>query len=141
MKNITAMTAVDLITPEQAAEWRSIEDSYTQWRNTPEVNALPLPTALTNEQRGKLEQYEFYTNPPAKYCVYINVDTIPRATTWTGAFLGRITVRNKWRSNFGDRRFSFTLQAINGKEYWGIAYSDSGDYARIYIKKEKSGKA
>lgn len=88
----------------------------------------------TNEERSAVEVYEFVTNPPDKYFLYINC-TKRIATTWTGDKLGDVSFGSEYRDNFGGKRVPITVYAINGKRYHGTYYKSSGDYARIKLAK------
>lgn len=90
--------------------------------------------APTNEERSAVEVYEFCTNPPQTYFLYINC-TKKEATTWTGDKLGSVSFGSEWRDNFGGKRVPITVYAINGKRYHGTYYKSSGDYARIKLCK------
>jgi hypothetical protein len=85
---------------------------------------------VTNEERSALEVFEFCTNPPDKYLLYISREK-QAATTWTGGLLGHVTFGREYGDNFGGRRAPVWIQAINGKQYHGTYYKSSGDFARI----------
>lgn len=93
---------------------------------------FPYAKEVTNELRSAIETYEFVKTPPVKYFIYISEKT-KEATTWTGQKLGRVIFNTEYNSNFGDRRISIIVHAINGKTYTGTFYKSSGDYARIKI--------
>lgn len=100
---------------------------------------------MTNEQRGKLEQFEVWRDKPARLFAYVRIDDYSgkrrtargvrphdkaSVTVWTGEPLGFGHVGNVWRSNFGDRRASVCV-VIAGVTYSGTAYIDAGDYCRL----------
>jgi hypothetical protein len=89
---------------------------------------------LTNEERSKLEVYEFCHKPPENYILYIN-EKESIATTWMGEKLGKVIFGKEWKSNMGDVRISIVIKAINGKTYCGTYYKSSGDFAKIRLKK------
>jgi hypothetical protein len=89
---------------------------------------------MTNDERSALEVFEFCTNPPDKYFLYIN-EKNHTATTWTGETLGRVFLGREYRDNFGGRRVPITVRGINGLTYHGTYFKSSGDYARVRVKK------
>lgn len=93
-------------------------------------------TAPTNEERSIVEVYEFVIRPPERYFLYIDEKT-NRATTWTGANLGSVTLGRPFRDNFGGKRRSVTMRGINGRTYHGWAFVSSGSYARVKISRKK----
>lgn len=95
---------------------------------------------VTNEERSLVEEYDWMTNPPTKYLIYIteSAGSAPglsfsaRATTWTGLHLGNVIESGRmFRSNFGDVRVPINVFGTNGKMYFGTYYRSSGNYARI----------
>lgn len=133
------------MTTEQ--EYRLLKDKYDTYHkaykeymrehktNWMPVGAVDLPSP-TNEETSAIEVYEFATNPPDKYFLYVD---LPKqvVTTWTGELLGKIMSTGKThRSNLGDVRVPIRIKAINGKEYHGTFYKSAGDYARIEMYKE-----
>src|SRR5439155_26054876 len=89
---------------------------------------------VSNEERSALEVFEFVTNPPDKYFLYIN-EKNRTATTWPGEKLGDVSFGCEYRDNFGGERIPVNVYAINGKTYHGTYYKSSGNYARIRMKK------
>lgn len=103
---------------------------------------------VTNEERSAVEVYEFMTDPPTRYFLYISEDkarfrfvqsvavpTDGRATTWTGEELGRVSFGTPFRSGFGDLRIPVRVYAINGKTYAGTYFKSAGSYARVKMCK------
>lgn len=91
---------------------------------------------VTNDERSQVEEYEWMTNPPEKYFLYIN-ETGQRATatTWTGQLLGQVSFGQSYRDNFGGKRIPVTVQGTNGREYYGTYFTSAGNYARIKARK------
>ena len=129
-----------MITPDQAADIRKRNDALMAWVDSirgkngwasyrPEDKPGDVPD-VTNEERSALEVFEFCTNPPDKYFLYINRDK-QSATTWTGDLLGHVSFGREYRDNFGGIRVPVTVRAINGLTYHGTYYKSSGDFARI----------
>ena len=83
-----------------------------------------------------MEVFDFITNPPDKYFLYISEKTAT-ATTWTGDALGQVSFGREYRDNFGGKRVPVTVRDINGLIYHGTYYKSSGDYARIKANKRK----
>lgn len=142
------MTAPNLITAQVAADIRAREDRLNRWlngRNCYKLEDVPADARLTNEERSALELYDFCTDPPARYFLYIRMDDDKGqgfyrqgiATTWMGDMLGRATFGPSWRSNFGDHRRAVRIRAVNGRTYVGTYYYDAGDYARVRAVREK----
>ena len=98
------------------------------------IKVAGIDRSPTNEERSAVEVYEFCTDPPDKYFLYINC-TKKEATTWTGDKLGTVAFGCEFRDNFGGKRVPITVYAINGKKYHGTYYKSSGDYARIKMAK------
>ena len=97
------------------------------------ADAVP-PVSITNEERGRLEQFLFATNPPARYFLYINEER-KVATTWVGDILGRVTFGRAWQDNFGGKRIAVRIEGINGRTYTGTYFQSSGQYARVRLLK------
>jgi hypothetical protein len=136
-----------VITPEQAQDIRTRNDALMAWVDSirgkngwasyrPEDKPAHIPN-VTNEERSALELFDFVTNPPDKYFLYINTAT-RKATTWTGDVLGHVFFGREWRDNFGGRRVPITISAINGRVYHGTYFKSSGDFARIRQSKKKA---
>lgn len=71
--------------------------------------------------------------------------TIATITTCVNVTLsvGKVTVTGHYRSNMGDRRTTFRAQLPTGamgklQEWYGTAYTDAGDYARLTRCKNQS---
>jgi hypothetical protein len=138
-----------MITKEKYQELRERLERFELWLNgrtsyDPKEIPSDVPT-VTNDERSSIEVYEFCTNPPERYTLYIGENpagyTAPgskhMATTWTGEYLGDVTFGRKYRDNFGGTRIPINVEAINGKSYYGTYYTSSGNYAHIRIKKGK----
>lgn len=121
---------------------------YENWRNGRQsVNVSDIPDNLkhvSNDMRGKVEQYEFLHNPPDKYFLYYSERPINDrgsfqtwGTTWNGEILGRIHTGKEWRDNFGGKRVSFIMSGINGLTYHGTYFKSAGDYCRIKQSKKQ----
>jgi len=132
-----------VITPEQAQDIRTRNAALNQWIDTirgkngwasykPEDKPANVPD-VSNEERSALEVFEFVSNPPDKYFLYIN-EKDHTATTWTGEKLGNVSFGREYRDNFGGKRIPVNVYAINGKTYHGTYYKSSGDYARVRVK-------
>ena len=132
-----------MITPEQAQDIRTRNAALNQWIDTirgkngwasykPEDKPANVPD-VSNEERSALEVFEFVSNPPDKYFLYIN-EKDHTATTWTGEKLGNVSFGREYRDNFGGKRIPVNVYAINGKTYHGTYYKSSGDYARVRVK-------
>jgi hypothetical protein len=135
-----------VITPEQAADIRKRNDALMTWVDSirgkngwasyrPEEKPADVPN-VTNDERSALEVFEFCTNPPEKYFLYIS-DANRTATTWTGDALGNVLFGREYRDNFGGKRVPVTVRAINGHTYHGTCFKSSGNYARIKAAKAK----
>jgi hypothetical protein len=99
----------------------------------PEITITQEQVDERNREISKREVAEFIANPPTKYFAYINEQT-RKMTTWTGDFLGAVSFGKEYRSNFGDKRVSISVMAVNGKHYYGTYYKDSGNYCRIKLQ-------
>ena len=136
-----------MITPDQATDIRKRNDALMAWVDSirgkngwasyrPEDKPANVPD-VTNEERSALEVFEFCTNPPDKYFLYINREK-QSATTWTGDLLGQVSFGREYRDNFGGRRVPVTVRAINGLTYHGTYYKSSGGFARIRQSKQSA---
>ena len=134
-----------MITPEQANDIRARNNALMAWVDSirgkngwasyrPEDKPAHVPD-VTNEERSALEVFEFVTNPPDKYFLYIS-EKNRTATTWTGDLLGHVSFGREYRDSFGGKRVPITVRVINGHTYHGTYFKSSGNYARI--KKAKS---
>lgn len=108
-----------------------------------QTNSVPIEVyktfpKVTNADRSAIEVYEFCTEKPLKYFLYIN-EKERTATTWTGEKLGVVSFGRKYRDNFGAIRVPVTVQGINGISYYGTYYQSTGDYARITAFKKQRG--
>jgi hypothetical protein len=126
-----------MITPAQAADIRSRNDALMAWVDSIRGNngwasyrPEDKPADVPDEERSALEVFEFCSNPPDRYFLYINSEK-QAATTWTGELLGHVTFGREYGDNFGGRRVPVLIRAINGKQYHGTYYKSSGDFARI----------
>lgn len=88
------------------------------------------PVEFTNEDRSKIEVYEWLRDQPEKYFLYIDEKTWT-AATWMGDKLGRVYPGKKYRDNFGGVRMSIVVYGTNKMKYYGTYYMSSGNYARI----------
>jgi hypothetical protein len=129
-----------MITQDQAADIRQRNDALMAWVDSirrksgwasyrPEDKPTHVPD-VTNDERSALEIFEFRSNPPDKYFLYINEDK-HTATTWTGDVLGQVTFGSEYRDNFGGKRQPVWVRGINGKQYHGTYFKSSGNFARI----------
>ena len=148
-----------MLTREQYEETRGRIDAFEQWRGSRtciDPSEIPEELDVTNSERSAVEVYEFMTNPPAHYFLYVQPEGMPPAsiaprdvryrgitregssglaTTWTGEKLGDVQFGRTFRSSFGDTRVSIRVYAINGKTYAGTFYKSAGDYARVKMCK------
>lgn len=118
----------------EAAAKKWTTDNKTNGIPVETTNTFPYAAEVNNDMRSAVETYEFIGNPPEKYFLYINEEK-RIATTWTGQQLGTLVFGREYTATFGDKRQSITVNAINGKTYYGTYYKSSGDYARIKAKK------
>jgi hypothetical protein len=115
----------------------SIQDKNGWACYNPEDKPLSIPD-VSNAERSALEVWNFYTEIPTRYTLYIN-EAKQLATTWTGERLGVVDFGREWRDNFGGTRVSINVHAINGCLYHGTYYKSSGNYARIKLAKKSTG--
>lgn len=122
----------ELISAAEAADIRARYDA------NPEANDT------TNEERGRLEQFEVWRDTPPALFAYAKFTDYsgnvrqgkPQAhdkasvTVWTGAPLGYGHCGRVWQSNLGDWRASLTV-TIAGETYSGTAFVTAGDYCRL----------
>lgn len=103
-----------------------------------ELMARMLPPRPTNEESSAVEVFQFKHLPPWKYFLYIN-EKLQLATTWIGDKLGDVQFGRLYCSpgfgGIGSKRQAIRIKAINGKNYYGVYYKSSGDYARVKMCK------
>jgi hypothetical protein len=94
---------------------------------------------VDNDERSRLEVYDFVKVKPVKYIAYVyEIDGRPASiTTWTGEIIGRVTsVFPAYRSCFGDKRVNFRARMICGRTFSGTYYKSAGDYCRLKVFKK-----
>jgi len=142
-----------MITPEQAADIRQRNDALMAWVDSirgkngwasyrPEDKPAHVPD-VTNDERSALEVFDFVTDPPDKYFLYVNEET-HEATTWTGDKLGDVRFGRAYKCPaFGgsSTHVPITIRAINGLTYHGIYFKSSGNFARIRQSKQQKVRA
>ena len=133
-----------MITKEQAEQIRKDNAQFMAWVDTQRgrngwasYKPSDVPAGIpqpTNEQRSALEVYDFVTDPPEKYFLYID-EQKKIATTWTGECLGNVLFGREFESpafgGFPSKRVPITLYAINHATYYGTYFKSSGSYARV----------
>ncbi len=125
----------DDIMAREAVRKQFLDHKRRRYITAEEAKTLPR---VTNEEISAAEVYEFISDPPDKYFVYINEER-HEATTWIGEKLGNVTGLSQTpkRSNFGDFRVYIDVYGINGKKYHGVYFKSAGDYARIKMYKHQ----
>jgi hypothetical protein len=141
-----------------AAEYQDImarEAEHNRLRNgrgsisATEYANWPASAQLTNEERSKAEVYQFVTDPPTKYVLYVKQNEaadspgvgswryapLCTVTTWTGETLGSGQLGRRYDNNIGGYRRSICFAGINGCQYYGTYYESSGDYAIVTMCK------
>lgn len=107
---------------------------YTPEENAAIARAAGLRKPPSNRARGKLELYEFKSNPPDKLFAYYENDAQvgSRVKTWTGDELGRVTHRGKEaRKINGGRSVAIRIRGINGVTYAGTCNLTGGTYCNL----------
>lgn len=98
-----------------------------------------LPPNPSNDELGQLEDYDWRTNPPDRYFLYVeeNDNNKPvKVTNWTGITLGTITsfgnVLTCYTPNGGRyQKQAISFKGTNGCDYHGWYQCSSGTYARV----------
>lgn len=137
---------MQLISPEVAAEYRGRSTRHDVWALqfkkpngwiviTPdEQKTCPADAQISNDERGKLEQYEIVSDPPASLFAYVRPDhdraSAVTVTVWTGEPLGYGVWGPVYRDNFGGERRTVRAR-IGGADYSGFAPVSAGDYCRL----------
>lgn len=103
----------------------------------PEEKPANVPD-VTNEERSKVEVFEFMRDKPRRYFAYVRLQAghqVP-VTTFTGDILGQIV----WLGQpytvagfgpFPSVRQNLRIEAINGLVYSAVYFKSSGDYCRM----------
>ena len=105
------------------------------WASYREEDRPATVPAVSNDERSAIEVYEFVSNPPERYFLYVNEDA-RTVTTWTGEKLGDLLRGDGYYSSFGDMRVPVTVHAINGRTYHGTYYKSAGSYARVKMARQ-----
>lgn len=137
---------------EEYKEARKKLDAYQTavdaWMKANKTNGIPgevtkdFPYAseVNNDLRSKVEKFEFLSEEPVKYFVYVS-EKNGTATTWTGQKLGDVSFGREFRSNMGDKRVPISVKALNGLNYYGTFFKSAGDYAIIKKSKKQAQQA
>lgn len=126
----------------------SYQDAVNAWMKANKTNGIPtevtkdFPYAseVNNDLRSKIEKYEFLSQEPIKYFIYVS-EKNKTATTWTGQKLGDVTFGRAFKSNMGDMRVPISVKALNGLNYYGTFFKSAGDYAVIKKSKKQNAPA
>jgi hypothetical protein len=138
------------IDAEEAAELRARQDRNATWSaqfikpngwtviDAAEQATCPADARITNEERGRLDQFETRRDKPERLFAYVKrlPDSRIAVTTWMGDVLGYGTHGRTYRSNFGDARTPIWFR-IDGADYTGTHYTGAGDYCRARRSKKK----
>lgn len=144
----------ELKTIEEYEELKQIQSQYNEWAKqyvqkngwtVIPADAIP-PVKFDNDDRSAMELWEWKTNPPEKYFIYIRETKEPpkgfpyekplwEAITFTGQKLGNVRYGKEYKSpcfgSWPSIRQSITVYGSNGVKYYGTYHKSSGDYARI----------
>jgi hypothetical protein len=136
-----------MVTETQYSELKSRQAIYEKWsENFKQKNgwivipkeATP-PVTFENEDRSKIEIYEFVTQKPARYFAYYHSGS-RLIRNWMGEQLALVEYYSVPKvSSFGDKRVYFSARGINGIRYHGVAYVPAGDYCRMRAYKNQKG--
>lgn len=137
----------ELISPQRAAGIRRRLATHEAWAEqfrkpngwtvitAEEMKGAPVK--VSNEERGLLEQFNVWRDPPERLFCYVGADELKRAgssgikaTVWTGHPLGFGHWSAPYRGGFNSERRSVSV-IIAGYHYSGTAFVSSGDYARL----------
>ncbi len=102
---------------------------------------------VPNEERGRLEVYEFLRDKPNRYFAYVTLFDRPESRNGRviygtiGTFPGHVLGDIVWRGQpydvhgFGypSTRQNLRIEAINGLMYSAVYYESSGDYCRMKV--------
>lgn len=121
------------------------QKAVREWLTAHKTNGIPVAISATmpysdiatNALKGKIELYEWHTEPPEREFVYIN-ENKGIATSWMGDNFGSVSFGNEWRDNFGSTRQSITVYGSNGVNYYGTYFKGAGEYARIKAVKNQT---
>lgn len=95
---------------------------------------------VTNEDRSRVEVYEFKRDKPHKYFAYVYRDgmtnRLESVRTFTGDLIGRITWHGpiyevRGFGPFPSQRQNLRINAVNGLTYSAVYFLSSGDYCRM----------
>jgi hypothetical protein len=119
----------DIITDNH---YHGLVRSLAVWRDSGYDDRFDI---LSNDDLIDMDIYEFVKENPEKIRVYVS----PNQTvihSYFGAVLGTLHLNHAamYRSNFGDVRFPCWADTINGHEYKGTFYLNTG-YASLRRKK------
>lgn len=95
---------------------------------------------VTNEDRSRVEVYEFKRDKPHKYFAYVYRDgmtnQLESVRTFTGDLIGRITWHGpvyevRGFGPFPSQRQNLRINAVNGLTYSAVYFLSSGDYCQM----------
>lgn len=131
-----------MLTAQEAEMIRAQYKKHEHWlrevwrKNSYRAEDVPAGCEYPGTEKvSALEVYEFCSDIPDRYFLYIRHET-GEAITFGGDLLGSVLFGREWQSNMGDRRVPITIKAINGYTYYGTYYKDAGDYARVKRAKQ-----
>lgn len=142
----------NVLTDAEYTALKARYDAFEAWRNgrtSYQTSEIPAGLDVSNDERSKLEVYEFVKNPPVKYFAYVRrVNTQGQIdakslrvqiTTWTGEILGTGILGRGYESpSFGRSNTRYPVlkfKAINGRSYFGTFFASAGDYCRLKLAK------
>lgn len=134
--NVTIINKTErdaIVAREETLRAYCVEQGFTNKHNgwtsyKPEQVARLNPP--TNDERAQVELFDFVTNPPDRYFLYIREET-REAVNFTGVRLGTVSFGREWRDNFGGTRRAVSIRSVNGVLYHGTYFKSSGDFARV----------
>ena len=121
-----------MITQQERDSIMQREQALQQWLGKRRsYHPSELPSTInppTNEERSKVELFDWMTDPPERYFAYPSEDWT-HVVNWTGELLGKIIwAGREWRSNMGDKRTPIRVSGSNGRLYSGTIF---GTYLRL----------
>jgi len=145
-----------MITTEQAENIRTRYNRHDAARNNIFPGKCPftpaemdqLPPRPDNDEIGQLEDYDWRTNPPDRYFLYVKENDHKRpilVTNWTGITLGTITSVGQRQTCYTPsggwyQKQAITFKGTNGYEYHGWYHCSNGTYARVRMSAESKRK-
>jgi len=94
------------------------------------ISAMAGTRDATNEEKSRIEDFEWRMFPPARYFAYYDRG-MTKITGFMGNLLGRIVYKGSVTRAFGGKRQNVTVMGTNNVMYSGVCNLTGGTYCRL----------